>query len=57
MNESVSDIVEIMLTGENRRTRREKHPVTMPLCTPKISHGLTWDGTWASAVTDRQATA
>jgi len=55
--ERIIDIGGIMPTGVNRSTRREKQPVTMPLCTPKIPHGLTWDGNWASAVTDRQETA
>jgi hypothetical protein len=31
-------------------------PVTVPLCPPQISHGLTWDGTLVSAVRGRQLT-
>jgi len=25
-------------------------PVTVPLCPPQTSHGLTWDRTWTSVV-------
>jgi hypothetical protein len=44
----------MILTGENRRTRRKTCPV--PLCPPQIPHGLTRERTRASAVRGRRLT-
>jgi hypothetical protein len=45
----------IILTGENRRTRRK--PVSVPLCPSQILHGLTRARTQASAVRGPRLTA
>jgi hypothetical protein len=42
----------MMMTGEN-----PENPVPVPLCTPQISHGLTWDRARASAVRGQRLTA
>jgi hypothetical protein len=35
----------------------QENPVPVPLCLPKFSHGLAWDGVRSSAVSGRRLTA
>jgi len=51
----VRSIGELILTGESEILGEK--PVTVTLCAPRISHGLTWDRTWARAVSCRRLTA
>jgi hypothetical protein len=44
-----------IMTGENNLLGGKR--VLVPLCSPQISHGLTWDRTLASAVRGRRLTA
>jgi len=54
MNEWVSSIGWMILTGENRNTRRK--PIPLPLCPAQILHGLVWEWIQASMVIGQQLT-
>jgi hypothetical protein len=43
----------MILTGENRSAGRNK-TIAVPICLPKIPHGLSWDRIRPSAVTDQR---